>query len=377
MMELIKPNYYNDFSCLAGRCPATCCAHWEVVIDPAHLRLYQSLPGELGDQIRSAMVELDGELCFGLDHGNCRMLRPDGLCEIQRQLGHDALSQSCSLFPRFVTELGLRREIGLSLSCPEAARLILSGNEPFSLSRKQVDAPLSALHELSPALIVTVRNLREEALAIAQNAALPFSMRCIQIARLAAACHMHPRPHILRQAMEAGDAEPTPAGPGGLACFRKALQKLFSSLEPLQPDFQHSLLQALEPPLNAPSWKPPIAQTPHFWEKLLCCSIYKYFLRSVFDRGIWQACVFSLLLPLLLRQLIFTEKPECLEELLPLVWNLSRELEHSEENMSILWQSFLRRQFRPEAICAIFAAINEKGQSADKAVCGLDDSAAG
>ena len=27
------PDYYEQFRCLAGACPHTCCAKWEVVID--------------------------------------------------------------------------------------------------------------------------------------------------------------------------------------------------------------------------------------------------------------------------------------------------------------------------------------------------------
>ena len=32
-MRVTVPDYYEDFRCLAGACPHTCCEKWEVVID--------------------------------------------------------------------------------------------------------------------------------------------------------------------------------------------------------------------------------------------------------------------------------------------------------------------------------------------------------
>ena len=32
-MEITRPDYYKEFSCIAGACPDTCCAGWQIVID--------------------------------------------------------------------------------------------------------------------------------------------------------------------------------------------------------------------------------------------------------------------------------------------------------------------------------------------------------
>jgi hypothetical protein len=53
------------------------------------------------------------------------MWRADGLCRIQAEQGHDALCQVCQQFPRLRHDYGDFVELGLELSCPEAARLIL------------------------------------------------------------------------------------------------------------------------------------------------------------------------------------------------------------------------------------------------------------
>lgn len=343
-MEIIKPNYYDDFSCLAGSCPATCCAGWEVVIDEKALQYYDTVKGDIGSLIRNAMVEIDGDICFGLRDGNCRMLRPDGLCEIQKELGHDALCRSCALFPRFITEVGLRREIGISISCPEAARLILTAKEPFALRRELTEEPMTALHEISPARIMLTRTLCADALKLAQDDSLPFPGRCHAVAALAASA--------MRQKSAA-----TAASSGGLEHFCKALYRTIEKLEPLQPEFQQKLLHSLTRPLSGCGWDAPLTECPLLWQQLLCYGIYKYIPRAMFDGAIWPAAVFALMLPLLLRQLIWTEGVQNVDALLRLVWSLSRELEHSEENMASLWKAFSRREFRPAVVQSVFLAM--------------------
>jgi len=54
------------------------------------------------------------------------MWRQDGLCRIQAELGHDALCKTCREFPRLTHDYGDFVELGLELSCPEAARIILT-----------------------------------------------------------------------------------------------------------------------------------------------------------------------------------------------------------------------------------------------------------
>ena len=54
------------------------------------------------------------------------MWRTDGLCRIQAELGEDWLCQVCREFPRLRHDYGDFLELGLELSCPEAARMLLS-----------------------------------------------------------------------------------------------------------------------------------------------------------------------------------------------------------------------------------------------------------
>ena len=40
-MQYTVPHYYKKFRCIAGECPDTCCAGWQIQIDPASLRKYK------------------------------------------------------------------------------------------------------------------------------------------------------------------------------------------------------------------------------------------------------------------------------------------------------------------------------------------------
>ena len=126
-MILSKPGYYDTFRCLASRCPDSCCQLWDVEIDPDTENLYKTVPGELGKLLRDDLYEEDGctYLRFGAD-GRCPMWRPDGLCRVQAELGEKALSHVCKTFPRLSHDFGDFEELGLELSCPEAARIILT-----------------------------------------------------------------------------------------------------------------------------------------------------------------------------------------------------------------------------------------------------------
>ncbi|MBE6924361.1 MAG: hypothetical protein E7466_03875 [Ruminococcaceae bacterium] len=122
---ITRPVYYDQFQCLAGACPDSCCQEWEVDIDPRSAVRYLSLSGSLGDEIRQWLTEGEDGWFLRLNGNRCPMWRPDGLCQIQHQLGHDGLCQVCQNFPRLRHDYGTFIELGLELSCPEAARLIL------------------------------------------------------------------------------------------------------------------------------------------------------------------------------------------------------------------------------------------------------------
>ena len=86
--------------------------------------------GELGEQVRAAMLTENGETRFRERGGNCVLLRDDGLCPLQAAYGAEMLCRTCFTHPRFTEEYGQTAELTLSASCPEAARLLLEHDAP-------------------------------------------------------------------------------------------------------------------------------------------------------------------------------------------------------------------------------------------------------
>lgn len=127
-MKYIAPDYYREFHCIAGACRHTCCAGWEIDIDEERLADYRS------DPLIAPQIDEAGTPHFRLREGErCPFLNGDGLCELILRRGEDALCQICRDHPRFRNYWSDRTEIGLGLVCEEAARLILSREEPMRL----------------------------------------------------------------------------------------------------------------------------------------------------------------------------------------------------------------------------------------------------
>ena len=125
-MTIYKPSYFDAFRCIAGACPDSCCKEWAVQVDEASAAYYRNLSGDLGDRLRQVLVEEDGDTILRIENGRCPMWRQDGLCRIQAELGEQALCKTCREFPRLTHDYGDFQELTLELSCPEAARMILS-----------------------------------------------------------------------------------------------------------------------------------------------------------------------------------------------------------------------------------------------------------
>ncbi len=137
-MKVRVPNYFYEFKCRASECEDTCCAGWEIVIDDETHKRYENVEGEFGEILRSKIVKSDGENIFLLNNGNCSFLNEKKMCEIYINLGEDHLCYTCQQFPRYTEEFLDLKEVGLSLSCPEAARIILrkAENTTFNLSEE-------------------------------------------------------------------------------------------------------------------------------------------------------------------------------------------------------------------------------------------------
>ena len=118
---IIVPDYYREFHCIGSRCPDTCCGVWEIPIDEKTMKKYCALERS-GFDFHGAADRRKRQIV--MKDGSCPLLEK-GLCRIHRDLGEEYLCRACRLYPRHDEDYGSVHERSLSLSCPEAARLIL------------------------------------------------------------------------------------------------------------------------------------------------------------------------------------------------------------------------------------------------------------
>ncbi|WP_418548582.1 flagellin lysine-N-methylase, partial [Hungatella sp.] len=69
----------------------------------------------------------------------CAFLDENNLCDIYSEAGPSMLCRTCRAYPRHIEEFEGVREISLSLSCPEAAKLILDCKEPVRFLSKETE----------------------------------------------------------------------------------------------------------------------------------------------------------------------------------------------------------------------------------------------
>ena len=152
--------------------------------DAASAARYRAMAGELGDALRSYLYDEDGETYLRNENGRCPMWRTDGLCRIQAEQGHDALCTVCQQFPRLRHDYGDFVELGLELSCPEAARLILE--TPLELMAETV--PGGEAPEYDAEIMDILRQSRPAALALLENEAYTVPQRLRLLLMLG--CHV-------------------------------------------------------------------------------------------------------------------------------------------------------------------------------------------
>ena len=243
-MELFYPSYYKTFSCIASHCPDSCCHEWDVQVDAASAARWRSMEGDLGDALRASLYDEDGETYLRNENGRCPMWRTDGLCRIQAEQGHDALCQVCQQFPRLRHDYGDFVELGLELSCPEAARLILE--RPPELVTQTV--PGGEEPEYDGEIMDILRRSRPAALALLENGhhTVPQRLRLL----LMLGCHVQAAIDGAELLPFDPDAALTEAAQFAGTPDADALAQVYQELEILTDRWQEKL-----DALTAPCWE--------------------------------------------------------------------------------------------------------------------------
>ena len=131
-MKLFAPAYYGNFKCIADRCRHSCCVGWEIDIDANTLARYESCEGGYFEKIKQS-IEYDATPHFRLCGERCPHLSKEGLCKIICELSEGWLSDICREHPRFYNDTSHGKEVGLGMSCEEAARIILNATNYWDI----------------------------------------------------------------------------------------------------------------------------------------------------------------------------------------------------------------------------------------------------
>ena len=266
-MKIIKPSYYDAFRCIAGACPDSCCHQWQVRVDKETAAFYRGLSGDLGDALRTCMVDTE----YGTEMENvndrCPMWRGDGLCRIQAELGEGALCHVCRDFPRLRQDYGDFVELGLEMSCPEAARMMLTC-EDWKLCSEALPGGEEA--DYDPEIMDILRRSRSYALSLMGMKGYTVPERLAIV--LMYGCHV--------QGIIDGGAE-TPFDPeaaqeeaegfAGAGDFEGVLD-FYQTLEILTPEWKNLLADPGEPG----EWSEELC-------KLTAYGIYRYWYQAVSD----------------------------------------------------------------------------------------------
>lgn len=118
---------YPAFCCLAGKCPSTCCAGWEILVAPKdYERFLQMEPLWLRQDILSNIQERGGRYFFRYQkNGRCAMLDDDNLCRIQRNVEEKALCNTCRKYPRLLNQIDTTLYLSMAASCPVVSNYLV------------------------------------------------------------------------------------------------------------------------------------------------------------------------------------------------------------------------------------------------------------
>lgn len=341
-MKNTYPSYYRRFSCIADKCPDTCCAGWQIVVDPESAEKYRNADGNIAHKLRSSMaVDSDGDTVFVSQGRRCPFLLESNLCEIYIELGKENLCKTCSLFPRHVTHLGSRKETGLSISCPEAARLIFDSAEPISFEAEEDDS-LPEPNCIDPTLYFTLAKAQKTAINILQSRNFSITQRLIAFIRYCDGVQQNIRSKVISDVI-VGEEYFNPVTFNTVKA-KNTLQKCFETLESLEKlDIQWNAELARSKnitPQKADEFRAILTQNEWEAEHLAVYFTYRYFMTAAFDGKLAEKAkftVFSVVACLALQAALpdFSQKSARIEA----ARRYSKEVEHSAENMTSVAQA--------------------------------------
>ena len=145
---------------------------------------YRQTKGRLGSRLHNEIDWEEG--AFRQYEKRCAFLNEENLCDLYIEgNGSEMFCKTCRLYPRHVEEFEGLREISLSLSCPEAANLILGCEEPVHFLEAENPDREETYEEFDFFLFTKLEDARTLIFQILQNREYPVRLRMAIVLALA------------------------------------------------------------------------------------------------------------------------------------------------------------------------------------------------
>ena len=181
-MEYRIPHYFNDFRCVAAECEDTCCAGWAIMIDEDTLEKYKNFKGPFGNRLKNSIDWKEGS--FLQYNKRCAFLNDDNLCDLHMEAGEHMLCDTCRDYPRHKEEYEGLREGSLSLSCIEAAKIILGCTEPVQFIAFEDEEEDEEFEDFDYLLFTKLMDAREKMIQMLQNRDVDIMIRIAMVLEL-------------------------------------------------------------------------------------------------------------------------------------------------------------------------------------------------
>lgn len=388
-MKYTIPHYFEQFRCTAAECVDTCCAGWAIMIDEESLEKYKNAEGPLGNRLHNSINWEEQSFCQY--EKRCAFLNEDNLCDLHIEGGENMLCETCRNYPRHMEEFEGLREGSLSLSCIEAAKIILGCKEPVQFLTMEDDIEDAEDEDFDFLLFTKLMDAREAILKMLQNREVDIRVRMGMVVELSKEIQIAVDKGEVFQIDELLEKfgkmdallkmqkqmEENPVGDTEYCSEMRKMFRTFSKLEVLKEDWPEYVRKAerllfgggqseyLE---NRKAFHESIglkSESYDVWscllEQLMVYFVFTYFCGAVYDDcilGKMQTAVVSTMLIQELAQAVWIEKQEAFTfmDFVDVAHRYSREIEHSDINLLRLEKLFDRLPiFQPKQLIRILS----------------------
>lgn len=354
------PDYYKKFSCIADKCPDTCCGKWQIVIDDDSLEKYEDYNGEYRDELRRKVNWKEAVFRHGRS-GKCAFLRDDMLCDLYIHMGKESLCTTCREYPRHTEEFENVREISLSLSCPEVARILMNITDKVTFVTEEDDED-EVFDDFDYFLYSNLEDIREAILNVIQDRSVDIRSRIERVIQIGASAQRHYDEGnlVMWDECEEQDKPEIHGEHEEYMLLQKQAMFLIEDLELLYDDWEDVLIESQMFLFSAGEgkfvenrekfetwWRDNSVRAVDgesrismevFIEQIIVYFISIYLLGAVYDGNIdgkVNACVGHAveLYMLLMARWLKNGDDLVMDDLIELVYRYSREIEHSDENL--------------------------------------------